>query len=361
MTDTLHRRPAPAPARGLARLVARLSFAALLLAPLGIACEGDLSSADISGGFSPDAGGPAAMDVEEQRRDLTRYFVDGQVVETIDPVPPGHIPEGATEEQIEALERVNWYRWKVGLLPVDLDLLLSQAAQAHSDCYVEHTAEYSGGMSAHMEDPSWGPPCTGQAPWDRTGAAGVVGWGISEVIAFTGSATSAVDGWAATLYHRLPIVDPTTKMCGYGERTAGNPRINVMNCAHGELPPDVETLIRFPWDGAEDVPVSWDGFEDPQPPEPPTGYPSGPIITLTLPQAFLTVTHELVDEEGNPVEHMFLDFQNDPELVDTNTVCLYSYAPLADGVTYTVRLQLDLADAPLDVEWSFTTRDNPFE
>jgi len=279
----------------------------------------------------------------------------------IAPIPQGHIPEGATEEQIEAIERVNWYRWKVGLLPIDLDLLLSQAALAHCQCYVAHQDVYGGGMSPHNEDASWDEPCNGAAPWDRTAAAGVTGWGISEVIAFVGSPTAAVDGWAATLYHRLPITDPTTKMCGYGEHTAESPRINTMNCAHGNVPADVEDLILFPWDGAEDVPVSWDGFEDPQPPPPPKDYPSGPIVTLTAPQAFVTVTHDLLDEQGAPVEHTFLDFRNDEHLVGSNTVCLYAHEPLEDGATYTVKLQLDLADRPVDVEWSFTTLDNPYD
>jgi len=337
---------------------------ALLLTSLVLACEGDPAAGGGGGTFEPDAtsgGGRPVVDIEEQRRDLSSFFVDGQVVEVVEPRPHGHIPDGATEEQIEAIERVNWYRWKVGLLPVDLDLLLSQAAEAHCACYAVHESVYSGGMSAHFEDPAWDEPCTGQAPWDRTAAAGVTGWGISEVIAFTGNPTSAVDGWAATLYHRLPIVDPTTRMCGYGEHTAESPHINTMNCAHGDVPPDVETLILFPWDGAEDVPVSWDGFEDPQPPEPPTGYPSGPIITLTLPQPFITVTHELLDEEGTPVPHTFLDFRNDEHLEDSNTVSLYADVPLDDGETYTVQLQVDLNDRALDVEWSFTTRDNPFE
>ena len=339
-------------------------LALALVASAAVACEsaGAAGGADAGGGPTDTGGGGAVVprDVQEQRRDLSRWFVDGEAVETIDPMPEWHIPEGALPEQIAALERVNWYRWEVGLLPIDLDLQLSQAAQYHCDCYVAHHAEYSGGMSAHNEDPSWPDPCMGAAPWDRTDAAGVSGWGISEVIAFTGTPTSAVDGWMGTLYHRLPIVDPTTQSCGYGERTNGNPRINTMNCAHGNTVPDINAILLYPPDGAEDVPVSWDGYEDPQPPEPPTGYPSGPIITMTVGQAFIVVTEALVDERGAPVPHTFLDSTNDEHLDGANTISLYAHDPLEDGVTYTVRLQIDLSDRPQDIEWSFTTLDNPF-
>jgi uncharacterized protein YkwD len=356
MTAKPVRRPQAAAPPRLPALLALL----LVIVTAAAACEGDAAGA-IDGGFGgPDAGGggPVPLDVQEARRDLSRYFVDGVAVEVIEPVPSGHIPAGATVDQIEAIERVNWYRWKVGLLPIDLDLLLSQAAQLHCDCYVAHQPY---GMSPHNENPAWDPPCMGAAPWDRTAVAGVTGWGISEVIAFVGSPTAAVDGWAATLYHRLPITDPTTKMCGYGQRTAGNPRINTMNCAHGNVPPDVTGVILFPWDGAKDVPISWDGLEDPQPPVPPGGYPSGPIITLTAPQAFITVTHALTDDRGNAIEHTFLDFRNDEHLVGSNTVSLYAHEPLAHDTTYTVALQLDLNDRAVNVVWSFTTLDNPFE
>jgi len=47
------------------------------------------------------------------------------------------------------------------------------------------------------------------------------GGGVSEIINFTHRAEDAVDGWMATLYHRLPMIYPGNTEMGYGVAGTG--------------------------------------------------------------------------------------------------------------------------------------------
>lgn len=331
------------------------------------ACGGDGGGA--AGGGGTDAvsgcptGGCGGPDIRDERRDLSFYFADGELLDiSTSPFPRGNVPASATEEQREAVQRVNWFRWRVGVLPLDMDEVLNDAAQAHCDCYVEHFSDYAT-MSAHDEQAAWGEPCTGATPSLRVKAAGGASAAVAEIIAFTANPISAVDGWMATLYHRLAIIDPATRRCGYGEVPGGASRINTMDFTIRFPVPDVTQIIVYPEDGAEDVSLSWDGLEHPQPPPPPGGYPSGPIITMTWAGGdFTTVSHHINDAFGNEIEHQFLHERNDPHLEPItpdapHTIALYPNEPLRPATTYTVYLHVDLNGLGHDVDWSFTTGD----
>lgn len=315
------------------------------------------------GGFSgdPDAIGPSdaeASDAGATDAAAGDVLPDGEF-------PKGFIPEGATEIEIEAINRVNWYRWRVGLPPIDLDRDVSQVAQRHCECWYLHREDYRvQEISPHDELPSWSErTCAGVSVGDRMEANGITGVAASEVIAFLSTPAGAVDGWVETLYHRLPITSPTTEACGYGEKVEGSCMvpigqstncINTMNCLHATT--NTDTVVLYPEDGAVGIPTSWDGAENPQPPPPPQGYPSGPIITLYRGGVpFTTESHEILSPEGSTIPHMFLDGTNDTHLEGERTVCLYPNRPLEPGTTYTVRVGLAVTNGTETVEWSFTT------
>ncbi len=328
--------------------------AALTMVFAAASCESDGGSPGTPDGFVSGADvGPQAYN---ERRDLSALF-DVPGVDAQTNPPEGYIPTGATDLQIEALRRVNWYRWKAGLPVVDLDNAISEAAQKHCECYVAHSGEWT--ISPHSENPSWGEPCRGESMIERIDAAGgSTGAGASEVIAFETTPTRAVDGWMDTLYHRVPILDPSARFCGYGEVIEGlSKTINTMDFVVGDTVADREGIHLYPYDGQTDVPTSWNGYESPQPPEPPNGYPSGPIVTLTLGKGgWMGETHELFNEVGDPVEHTYLDQYNDDHLQGWNTVAIYANEPLDPDATYQVHIRINDSGAPRSIRWSFTTR-----
>jgi hypothetical protein len=225
-------------------------------------------------------------------------------------------------------------------------------ATDHCACYWEHYSDYKkSGMSPHSEDPSWPEPCHGDLG-ARAAAHGV--GGVSEIMAFINEPVAAVDGWMATLYHRLPMTDPGTKAIGYG---AAN-QCDTINSTGSASASHWEVV--YPYDGQQDADLSWDGAESPQPPKPSNGYPSGPIITLQFGTGITFTINDnadvLLDENGNPVPHTLLTPKNDPHLAGTSTVSVYSDSPLKPDTTYTVRLEGTRVGEPWEKTWSFKTR-----
>ncbi len=223
-----------------------------------------------------DGGDEAALD------DFTRDLVEGADILTVEaelpPIPGGTIPDNARDDQVKAVERANWYRWQSGLPPLDMIDAINKACQAHCDYYVTHLDKYqSTGTSPHNENPAWSEGFTGVAPWDRMGHFGYSG-GASEVIAFVHNPIGSVDGWMATLYHRIPFMDATLTACGYGAAGSGtwqnSSKIDTMdfgwNDADGSTykGPVLEGI--YPPPGSSGIPPSFDGLETPQPPARPT-------------------------------------------------------------------------------------------
>ncbi len=278
---------------------------------------------------------------------------------TLKPYPPRGVdttlaaPTGADPEQIAALQTLEQLRAQLGLSPVNAVAPLQQAAQAHADFYVAHGAQYQAKqLSPHAEDPSFGSGFTGADPQVRIQAAGWSG-SATEIMAFTGSPTAALAGWLATVYHRMPLLDPRSQSMGYGQAAKGNYKTEVMEVSGGASA--APGLVVYPYPGQTGVPGSWDGSEGPQPPAPPKGFPSGPVISLRLSQPANVTVHELRDATGTKVEHVWLDAQNDSNtsMFDGNCRTLYAHQPLAAGV-YTVHVEATVAGQAQTVEWQFT-------
>ncbi len=116
---------------------------------------------------------------------------------------------GAEERRVAGvlLRRLNEVRAQAGLEAATLDEQLSRACGLHA-AYVARNLENPNvaGMGVHDEDPAL-------PGYTKEGARA----GAVSVIAVAPDAEESVDSWMATLYHRLPLLDPRVRRVGYGQ------------------------------------------------------------------------------------------------------------------------------------------------
>jgi len=263
----------------------------------------------------------------------------------------------ANADQIEALERTNWYRINAGLECVNMPEPVNLSSQAHADYYGLHKDAYDSQLipgGAHSEDPTFSEGFTGVKFSDRMKAAGYGGQPGFEVMAFINNPTAAVDGWVETVYHRIPFLSPDMIDAGYGRGSAGV-KVDVMNFGRHNAG-NQNLIIVYPWAGQESVPRSWDGLEWPKPQPPPDGYPSGPVITVhTATGVQLTIDkHTLKHPNGAELPHVWLPKENEGFL--TATWAMYAYHPLEPTTKYRVSMAGTLKGQPWEKEWAFTTK-----
>ncbi len=283
------------------------------------------------------------------------------VVPDLGPVESDY-PPSATEAQIVAVHYANELRQALDLpLLVEVESI-NLAAQAHAEYFEFHCSKYlSSNLSPHSENAAWSEGFSGNSFSDRMnkhGFQGMPGW---EVMAFTGSAIGAIDGWVATLYHRIPFVHPSAYEMGFGMAKGGcynwSGGTDVMNFS--QQASSVDHAVAYPYDGQVDVVPGWGGYESPQPPMAPgQAYPSGNIITLTVPSGgagFSVSEHLLLDPAGNSIPHMYVDPSNDPAGFLSQTVALYAHQPLQEFTKYTVRITGKWKNQDQTWEWSYTT------
>jgi uncharacterized protein YkwD len=299
--------------------------------------------------------------VEDVREGDDAEPVDEDVVEDATP-PSSEYPPSATPEQIAAIQYVNELRHVLDLPLVKEIESINLAAQAHAEYFEYHCAKYlNSNLSPHSENAAWPEGFSGNNFSDRMkkfGFTGMAGW---EVMAFNGNPIAAVDGWVATLYHRIPFVHPSTYELGYGTVKGGcytwAGGTDVMDFSKHSV--QYDHPVAYPYDGQTGVSPGWGGYESPQPPLPAgQSYPSGPIITLTFPEGggkFSITDHKLLDANGTEVAHMYVDPSNDPAGFLQSTLSIYAYSPLQGFATYTVRITGKWKNQDQTWEWSFTT------
>ncbi len=271
---------------------------------------------------------------------------------------PRLAPAALGAQRLAALSRLDAVRAAVGLGPVAGDDAAHHAAQGHAEFYVKHAAKYTNSkLNPHSQDKSFGDGFTGTGFFDRLKAAGFGGTPSSEVMAFTGSGVAAVDGWMETVYHRLPLIDPRSALVGVGIASAGGSHTEVMDFGAGGEPEGAPIVV-YPWPGMKDVPRSWLGNEGPQPPPPPEGYPSGPVITARLPAGATLKGHSLRTDDGAELPHVLLTPAVDPNLkaFDGRAIALYAHKPLTGGAWHEVELRFEAQGALRTLRWRFATR-----
>ncbi len=269
---------------------------------------------------------------------------------------PGPGPDaGPTQQQAKAL--LDDLRAAVGVAPAAWDDGVHAAAQAHAEYFVTHASAYAqSGLNPHQQNQDWTEGFTGVSMMQRLQHAGVTGVGAGgEVMAFTGSAQGAMDGWMATLYHREPLIHPSMVRWGFGAAAEGAARAEVADLIFAAAAKPGPA--RWPLPDAEDVDRSWDGRESPQPPLPPgASYPSGPIVTVTWPSGTKLALAEarLLGPGDVEVPVQVRTPADDQHLMDS--WALYALDPLAAGTRYTVVFEGTVGGQATTESWSFTTR-----
>jgi uncharacterized protein YkwD len=254
----------------------------------------------------------------------------------------------------KALDRVNRYRAEAGLTPVTLDAELSRGCAAHArylSLNLGHPA--TAGLGAHNEDLK----LPGASELGRK--AGLA----SDINIGDPNPLLGVDNWMATLYHRVPILEPTLKTVGYGcARGKQMGWITVLNVHSGRGPGLRPRDVYYPAPDQRDVPLHFPiGGEIPNPiPEDKTGRAGYPI-TAFFPQdnPLTSASAILTDSTGRelPVWFSSAEHPANGQFVKNqgNTVCLIAKEPFKPNAIYRVQLRGQRRGTGFEHAWQFTT------
>jgi len=295
---------------------------------------------------------------------------DGGTIEpgTVDPISTtcqegfksttfgGCSPVDADSYQLQAVTEMNRIRAYIEVQPLNANAAINQAAQAHCECFVNHYFDVyqTQNLSPHQEDPSHD-DCVAKDFWGRMTHFGYSGNASAEIMGFMSNPVDATHGWLETLYHRIPIVDPNSYEVGYG--LASRSETGCDTADFGSFNgPDSGLEVIYPIHGQVGVATQWHGYESPQPPLPEgESYPSGPIITLTIPRGsdLVVESYSFTHPSGADVPAMFTAPSNNTHL--DRTTALYSHDPLDPMTAYTVTFEGRKGNAPWTRTWSFTT------
>jgi uncharacterized protein YkwD len=252
----------------------------------------------------------------------------------------------APQRGATVLERINAYRKTAGLEPVTLDEALSKGCQAHAFYLAKNTDDpATQDLGAHTEDPKLpGYTVAGQ----KAGKAADISFGIEPL--------AAVDGWMATLFHRVPILDPDLKRIGFGtakDAKRGTLSVLDVRSGHGSGEP-----ILYPGDKQKDVPLAYHAGERPDPiPESKTKKAGFPITVMFPRNAVVKdASATLTTDQGKEVPVWLSSPEKTADLdLQRNSVGLIAQEPLRPSTTYTVTISAQVDGAPWKQTWSFTT------
>lgn len=118
---------------------------------------------------------------------------------------PSAQPTATGDTSADGLALLNFYRSMLGLDSVTEDPEQSRTCQVHLD-YLQAYAEAQGlpYYLEHQEDPA-SPDYSEEG--NQAGIDSVLSYGQGDI-------RQAIDGWLATLYHRLPLIDPGLRAVG---------------------------------------------------------------------------------------------------------------------------------------------------
>lgn len=256
------------------------------------------------------------------------------------------------EQAAKMLKRINAIRKLAGLDDVTLDDPLSAGCRAHAQYLVVNARRpETQGLGVHREDPK----LPGYSPLgDRAAKASDIAIGDFEP-------TNALDGWMATLYHRVPILDPGLKKVGFGcARGSRLGWVTVLDIASGREKSLRLVPVLWPVDGQMDVPLHFPpGGEIPNPiPEDATGRAGYPI-TAAFPRDAPLKSPAMALERADGTK--IACWSSSPEspanakFSQGTTVCLIPKAPLPSGERLRVILTGDWRGEKFKRIWSFTT------
>ena len=247
----------------------------------------------------------------------------------------------ASSAAMEAIERTNWYRSMMEIEAGTLDPVLNKASQAHADYMACHET------ISHQQDGDED-GFSGEWVWDRMEAAGYpmeAGHLWSEVIAEGYSATEAIDGWVASVYHRIPFTQPYWIEAGFGLTD----RYGAMAIVT-PYPDGPRSGVIYPVDGQTDVPIDFNSDWEIPDPDPVRGVVGHPItVTVSAettsggiedPYGLRLLEAVLSGPSGAEITVVAVDPSDDPNLF--TMAAMWSVEPLEPSTEY---------DAVMTVEW----------
>jgi uncharacterized protein YkwD len=256
------------------------------------------------------------------------------------------VPEG--DQQV--LELLNAMRAKAGAKdgPIDLDLATSDACRKHARYLAQHPEQQDKWPDAHEEYP------------DRVGFDPRGAWAGAHSVVASGvkSPRDALSAWMATLYHRLPLLDPNLDCRSFvtpvenwvAETTMIDSTDPTLWGTVWPPPKGVDIPTRF----AAEVPEPVPGVSSAT-----LGYP----VTLQLGSAGVFETYDIVltlhlGGASGPAVDCFVSTPyapTNPSVPARLAWCLMPKAPLQAGAPYTVtgKVRVSNYNRSYDVEWSF--------
>jgi uncharacterized protein YkwD len=261
----------------------------------------------------------------------------------------------ATAGAVNALAAVNAVRVAAGAGCVTLVNTISNGATAHCNYYAMYMSGDMCVADPHGEVMSCA-GFTGASPGARSKAAGYTLGGGGEVMAFFNDPQSAVDIWINSVWHRTPLLDPSTGDLGYGAAVG----CDVIDFGRGVTAAAGATVV-YPYDGQTNVPPSFNGAnEGPMPPAPTTGWPSSSPVSVHAKGLMVTEHTITIDGDTTPIEHVWLDANATIVAMDmrrqlANVNFMYANAAFAPNTKYRVKLVGTITGGTLMKEWTFTT------
>ena len=148
----------------------------------------------------------------------TKYSVtanavaDGKPVKRVWSFTTAADPDTEARVMAKLLADTNTARLQAGLGEVELDSAMSRACAAHAR-YLQLNRNHprTQGLGVHDESPS----LPGYTPEGKKA-------GEAAVIAIVSEPRESVVLWLATLYHRVPLLDPSLQRIGYAQAQSGS-------------------------------------------------------------------------------------------------------------------------------------------
>lgn len=255
------------------------------------------------------------------------------------------IPATTGDDETDTLRRLNYYRKSAGLIPVVEDKTLSEGCALHVNYMVQNN------LMTHYEE-------EGKPGYTEKGAdAGVK----SNIARGTYSLESALELWVNSLYHRLPIMEPSlTKVGFYYEKAGGFSCLHVSTVDGTEYRLDYPPVL-FPAKGMTEVEPQFNAGENPDPLTDQGGtYPAGQVLTLSFARgdSVSAMNVKLSDEDGNVLEgytRLPQDETDPNRTVQRNSVSFIPKKSLDHFTKFRVHATGTVNGKDFSKRWFFTT------
>ena len=267
---------------------------------------------------------------------------------------------GYTKDEIAVLNKLNFYRSKIGIPPVQFKKLLFKTSFDHAN-YVWLNNSY---MSEGHYETKGKPGFTGVGPSDRVLALDPMFPADTEVMA--GDEPSMIHAFNDLMnapLHREAMLDPNDEYIG-------------MALYHGTYVMDIEQYSGYnpktgamyslyPYNGEKNVPISFNGHEIP---DPLAGFHvkvSGYPVDFQEPAPFYTYINQnnmgfvLKDSKGNVIPVFKYSYDDGIQDVFLPKKPLKYDETYTASVNFTSRTLNSLTPSHVQETWSFTTMKNP--